>query len=195
MDRAGRPSRNICSDSHALQLARIRAVLAPRLAGYFRLAPATEPVPSGRQLLLLWVWDWRFLSLLILSTALDYAIGRLIAGAHRRRDPAGAKRWLAASVVANLGILGVFKLQLERTARAGGQGYDHVDSIRPSSHGSQRYLRRYPCLEISPSTIALVPSGSAIPGRGGAGRSLALSLSRRPADRQTSEARRRDTRR
>jgi alginate O-acetyltransferase complex protein AlgI len=54
-------------------------------------------------------WDWRFLSLLILSTALDYAIGRLIAGSRRRHDPASARRWLVISVVANLGILGAFK--------------------------------------------------------------------------------------
>lgn len=54
-------------------------------------------------------WDWRFLSLLILSTGLDYAIGKLIAGARRRHDPASARRWLVASVVANLGILGLFK--------------------------------------------------------------------------------------
>jgi alginate O-acetyltransferase complex protein AlgI len=54
-------------------------------------------------------WDWRFLSLLILSTALDYALGKQIEAARRRRDPSPAKRWLAASVVANLGILAVFK--------------------------------------------------------------------------------------
>jgi alginate O-acetyltransferase complex protein AlgI len=54
-------------------------------------------------------WDWRFLSLLILSTALDYAIGRTIEAARRRQDASLAKRWLVASIVANLGILGVFK--------------------------------------------------------------------------------------
>lgn len=54
-------------------------------------------------------WDWRFLSLLILSTALDYAIGRQIDAARQVADPSPARRWLAVSVVANLGILAVFK--------------------------------------------------------------------------------------
>jgi alginate O-acetyltransferase complex protein AlgI len=54
-------------------------------------------------------WDWRFLSLLVLSTALDYAVGLKIGTARRQQDPSLAKRWLVVSVVANLGILGAFK--------------------------------------------------------------------------------------
>jgi alginate O-acetyltransferase complex protein AlgI len=48
-------------------------------------------------------WDYRFLSLIILSTVVDYIAGAKI--------PVSAKpgRWLAFSVVVNLGILGFFK--------------------------------------------------------------------------------------
>jgi alginate O-acetyltransferase complex protein AlgI len=51
------------------------------------------------------VFDWRFLGLLVLSTVLDFSFGRSLRGAppHRRR------RWLVASLVVNLGILGLFK--------------------------------------------------------------------------------------
>jgi D-alanyl-lipoteichoic acid acyltransferase DltB (MBOAT superfamily) len=63
-------------------------------------------------------WDWRFLGLIWLSTAIDYAVGRALD--RRVRHPADqesayrysqrTRRWLlAASVVGNLGILGVFK--------------------------------------------------------------------------------------
>jgi alginate O-acetyltransferase complex protein AlgI len=50
-------------------------------------------------------WDWRFLGLMIGSTALDYAIARKLA------DPANPhrQRWLAGSLVINFGILAVFK--------------------------------------------------------------------------------------
>jgi D-alanyl-lipoteichoic acid acyltransferase DltB (MBOAT superfamily) len=51
-------------------------------------------------------WDWRFLSLLVLSTALDYGFGLKI---HEQGDKGKRKAWLVASVCANLGILGFFK--------------------------------------------------------------------------------------
>ncbi|NNE06971.1 MAG: MBOAT family protein, partial [Gemmatimonadetes bacterium] len=51
-------------------------------------------------------WDWRYLSLLLISTAVDYHAGRRLA----RTDAPGARRaWLLASLVTNLGFLGVFK--------------------------------------------------------------------------------------
>ena len=51
-------------------------------------------------------WDWRFLSLIVGSTALDYLVGlRLDA----YQDEPARKRWIALSVVLNLGLLGVFK--------------------------------------------------------------------------------------
>jgi len=50
------------------------------------------------------VWDWRFLSLLLFSTALDYlaALGIERPGGRRRA-------WVTASLVGNLGLLGFFK--------------------------------------------------------------------------------------
>ena len=49
-------------------------------------------------------WDWRFLSLIWLSTVVDFYVGkRLEANASHR------KRWLGTSVFVNLGILGLFK--------------------------------------------------------------------------------------
>jgi alginate O-acetyltransferase complex protein AlgI len=50
-------------------------------------------------------WDWRFLSLILLSTCIDYVAGRLIAESAERR----AKLVLGISLAANLGILGFFK--------------------------------------------------------------------------------------
>jgi len=49
-------------------------------------------------------WDWRFLSLIVGSTVLDYFVGRrLAAGTPRRRA------WLVLSLAGNLGVLAVFK--------------------------------------------------------------------------------------
>jgi D-alanyl-lipoteichoic acid acyltransferase DltB (MBOAT superfamily) len=51
-------------------------------------------------------WDWRFVGLLLLSTSIDWMLGNAIA---REQTPAGAKRWVAASVAVNLLFLGFFK--------------------------------------------------------------------------------------
>jgi alginate O-acetyltransferase complex protein AlgI len=51
-------------------------------------------------------WDWRFLGLIALSTLVDYAAGRGMGGT---RDAAARRAWLIASLVANLGVLGLFK--------------------------------------------------------------------------------------
>jgi alginate O-acetyltransferase complex protein AlgI len=51
-------------------------------------------------------WDVRFLSLLVGSTALDYACG---IGLGRTDDPIRRRRIAAVSVVGNLGLLGAFK--------------------------------------------------------------------------------------
>lgn len=51
-------------------------------------------------------WDYRFLSLIILSTLVDYVVGREI---YRSQDKKHQKRWLAVSLVFNLGLLGFFK--------------------------------------------------------------------------------------
>ena len=49
-------------------------------------------------------WDWRFLSLILVSTAVDYTAGlRLLAGGSAKRG------WLVLSLLCNLGLLGFFK--------------------------------------------------------------------------------------
>lgn len=52
------------------------------------------------------LWDWRFLSLIVGSTALDYFVGLKLEG---NDDERSRKRWITLSVAANLGLLGVFK--------------------------------------------------------------------------------------
>ena len=50
-------------------------------------------------------WDWRFLFLMLLSTVVDYTVGRMMDGA----DDAKRKRLVWLSVGTNLTILGFFK--------------------------------------------------------------------------------------
>ena len=62
--------------------------------------------------LLLWsyafyaAWDWHFLSLILISTIIDFVAARAIG---RTDAPRTRKRWLVLSIVANLGLLGIFK--------------------------------------------------------------------------------------
>ena len=51
-------------------------------------------------------WDYRFLSLILISTLVDFAAGF---GIHRSPGPGRRKAWLVLSVCVNLGILGFFK--------------------------------------------------------------------------------------
>lgn len=51
-------------------------------------------------------WDWRFLSLIILSTCLDYTVGIKIEQSKTKRQ---ARKWLLLSLVFNLGCLAFFK--------------------------------------------------------------------------------------
>lgn len=51
-------------------------------------------------------WDWRFCSLLALSTLIDFSIGRLL---HASGDPDARRRLVALSLFTNLGVLGFFK--------------------------------------------------------------------------------------
>jgi len=51
-------------------------------------------------------WDYRFMALLLFSTALDYFTGIKI---DRSSTPLARKTWLLISVVINLGLLGFFK--------------------------------------------------------------------------------------
>jgi alginate O-acetyltransferase complex protein AlgI len=54
-------------------------------------------------------WDWRFLSLLWLSTVIDYVAGLAIQGARERGNPRGMKFALTVSVGGQLIILAFFK--------------------------------------------------------------------------------------
>ena len=51
-------------------------------------------------------WDWRYLSLLVGSTVVDYSVGRYLG---RTNDPRRRRVALVASLVFNLGMIGVFK--------------------------------------------------------------------------------------
>ncbi|CAM4229414.1 MBOAT family protein [Zobellia roscoffensis] len=51
-------------------------------------------------------WDWRFLSLIVFSSLVDYLVGLSI---YRANTSKIKKRWLIISLTANLGLLGVFK--------------------------------------------------------------------------------------
>jgi len=51
-------------------------------------------------------WDWRFLSLLAISSVADYFIGKTL---HKAEDEQRRKLLLGVSLVINLGVLGFFK--------------------------------------------------------------------------------------
>ena len=67
----------------------------------------------GRNVLLLlssWFfyacWDWRFLSLILVTTVVDFLVAQRI---HQSEDPGKRRRWLGLSIAVDLGILGFFK--------------------------------------------------------------------------------------
>ena len=51
-------------------------------------------------------WDWRFLSLIIISSTIDYYVGRKLFDENEEKK---RKKWLWLSLVVNLGFLGFFK--------------------------------------------------------------------------------------
>lgn len=51
-------------------------------------------------------WDWRFLSLLMASTVVDFVVGAKIAAA---KEQLTRRHWVIMSVIVNLGFLGTFK--------------------------------------------------------------------------------------
>ncbi len=51
-------------------------------------------------------WDWRFLGLIMFSTIVDFSVGL---GLKKQQNPAIRKLLLWASILVNLGLLGVFK--------------------------------------------------------------------------------------
>lgn len=57
-------------------------------------------------------WDWRFLSLIAISTIVDYSAALFIGEARRQKDSKkhdNSRIWLIISICTNLGILGFFK--------------------------------------------------------------------------------------
>lgn len=60
-------------------------------------------------------WNPWFLWVILFTSVVDYAAGRLI---ERSGTPAGRRRWLTLSVVTNLGLLGAFKYTGFLTANA-----------------------------------------------------------------------------
>lgn len=52
------------------------------------------------------LWDWRFLSLIFLSTTIDYLVGLKIFDSQSKKRK---KMWLWCSVIFNVGLLGFFK--------------------------------------------------------------------------------------
>lgn len=51
-------------------------------------------------------WDWRFLSLIIFSSVVDFAVGRQLG---KTEAPSNRKKWLYLSLATNLSLLGFFK--------------------------------------------------------------------------------------
>lgn len=51
-------------------------------------------------------WDWRFLSLIIISSLIDFIIGKKI---YNEENSIKRKRWLITSIAVNIGFLGFFK--------------------------------------------------------------------------------------
>lgn len=51
-------------------------------------------------------WNYKFTSLLLLSTTIDYTVGQIIENTH---NPSKRKLFLLISIISNLGILGFFK--------------------------------------------------------------------------------------
>ena len=74
---------------------------------YWRLRPRPQVVLLlGASYIFYGAWDHRFLFLLIISTLVDYGVGR---GLARTDDPTRRRLLLFVSVGVNLGILGFFK--------------------------------------------------------------------------------------
>lgn len=81
-------------------------------------------------------WDWRFCSLLAISTFVDFFIGKNL---HKQTDEKARKRFLMLSLFSNLGILAVFKyfnffidsFQAMATQFGGSLDFLHLNIILP----------------------------------------------------------------
>ncbi|MDG2308334.1 MAG: MBOAT family O-acyltransferase [Candidatus Binatia bacterium] len=87
-----------------------------RFAAFFLAIFAVHWLLPGNRSRKLWLlaasysfyaaWNWRFLSLIVASTLIDYSVGR---GLERSTELSRRRGLLAVSLVGNLGILGFFK--------------------------------------------------------------------------------------
>lgn len=91
------------------------AIFLPLVVGLYWLMRRHMRVQNTLLLIASYVfygwWDWRFLSLLALSTVIDHWVATRI-HAIPGSDPASQRRrrqWLLVSLISNLGILGFFK--------------------------------------------------------------------------------------
>ena len=78
------------------------------LIAYWRVVPVNHRNAAlfiGSYVFYGW-WDWRFLSLLALSTVVDFTVGQLI---YATNDTRRRLRLLRLSLAINLGVLGIFK--------------------------------------------------------------------------------------
>ncbi len=85
-------------------------------------------------------WDWRFLLLIVVSSAVDYGIG---IGLGRSDDERRRKMLLTASLLVNLGFLGFFKYfnffvdSFRGSAGVGGDASEHAGPAHRAAGGHQ----------------------------------------------------------
>jgi D-alanyl-lipoteichoic acid acyltransferase DltB (MBOAT superfamily) len=84
------------------------ALFLPTVVGLYWVVPArfrTVLLLAASYVFYGW-WDVRFLTLIVISTLIDFTVGRRLSVTS---DSAIRKRWLLLSLVSNLGMLGFFK--------------------------------------------------------------------------------------
>lgn len=75
-------------------------------------------------------WDWRYVGLLLLSIATNFALGMAIGGGQAK----ARERWLVAGLVFNLGLLGFFKYTnffLDTLSEVSGRNFGLADIVLP----------------------------------------------------------------
>ena len=84
------------------------ALFLPLVVGLYWTLPQRfrTPLLLAASYVFYGAWDWRFLGLLLVSTVVDYSVGR---GLEATDDEGRRKRLLLVSIAVNLSILGFFK--------------------------------------------------------------------------------------
>ncbi|MBX3272893.1 MAG: MBOAT family protein [Sandaracinaceae bacterium] len=97
------------------------AFLGLTLAGYWALRFGGPERDDGPRVRATWLrlgfgflascafymaWNWRYIALILFSTALDFGVGLALG---RARSPGARRAWLGVSLAGNLGLLGAFK--------------------------------------------------------------------------------------